>query len=314
MSDVLPPGDTPAICYSGYRKGQSPRKGIYPSYDEIHQDLLLLAPRWRLLRLYDPTPHAETVLKVIRDEGLDMKVMLGLELAAELNNPKCPWGADFTEEQLVANRKNNDEEVERAIDMANRYSDLVFAVSAGNEATVEWTDHLVPVERVRAFVRRLRKSVNQPLTFCENYVPWVHDLRELAEELDFLSVHSYPIWEQQTVDHALVYTQANHGSVQSAFPHKPVIITEAGWTTGSNGRGIEPWNANEDLQALYVRELTDWATEAGILTFVFEAFDEPWKGSEDPMEPEKHWGLYFEDRTPKKVVDVLSPAPAAAVE
>jgi hypothetical protein len=35
------------------------------------------------------------------------------------------------------------------------------------------------------------------------------------------------------------------------------------------------------------------------LTFVFEAFDEPWKGSPDPHEPEKHWGLFYENRNPK---------------
>ena len=39
-----------------------------------------------------------------------------------------------------------------------------------------------------------------------------------------------------------------------------------------------------------------------MLTFVFEAFDEPWKGSEDPLEPEKHWGLFNVDRTPKLVM------------
>ena len=36
-----------------------------------------------------------------------------------------------------------------------------------------------------------------------------------------------------------------------------------------------------------------------ILTFVFEAFDESWKGSPDPHEPEKHWGLFYENRNPK---------------
>ena len=32
---------------------------------------------------------------------------------------------------------------------------------------------------------------------------------------------------------------------------------------------------------------------------MFEAFDELWKGSPDPMEPEKHWGLFTVDRRPK---------------
>jgi hypothetical protein len=40
----------------------------------------------------------------------------------------------------------------------------------------------------------------------------------------------------------------------------------------------------------------------GILTFVFEAFDEPWKGSSDPLELERHWGLFTVDREPKQVM------------
>ena len=36
-----------------------------------------------------------------------------------------------------------------------------------------------------------------------------------------------------------------------------------------------------------------------------EAFDEPWKGSEKEDEPEKHWGIFNEDRSPKEAVKVL---------
>ena len=75
------------ICYSGYREGQDPRQGIYPSYAEIREDLLILAKSWSVIRLYDPSQHAETTLKVIRDEGLELKVMLGADLAAEVSNP-----------------------------------------------------------------------------------------------------------------------------------------------------------------------------------------------------------------------------------
>ncbi|MEL7378297.1 MAG: glycosyl hydrolase, partial [Bacteroidota bacterium] len=48
-----------AICYSGYREGQSPDTGVYPSYDEIKEDLDILEGRWKYLRLYDCSRHAE---------------------------------------------------------------------------------------------------------------------------------------------------------------------------------------------------------------------------------------------------------------
>lgn len=300
---ALPAGN--AICYSGYREGQGPHEGIYPSYEQVREDLVILAKNWRLLRLYDSSPHAETVLAVIRDEGLPFRVMLGVDLAAEMSNPQCPWGAQFSDTTLAANRARNQAEVQKAIALSNRFADIVFSVSAGNEASVEWTDHMVPVDSLISHVRTLKRSISQPVTFCENYVPWTYKLEPLAEELDFISVHTYPAWEYRTMDDALEFTKQNYRSVVDHYPGTPVVITEAGWTTASNGRGIESWNASEELQAQYYEELIDWTTRENVLTFVFEAFDEPWKGSPDPMEPEKHWGLFKVERTPKLVMRSL---------
>ena len=294
-----------AICYSGYREGQDPRQSIFPSYQEVREDLLLLADNWSLLRLYDPGQHAETTLQVIRDEGLAMRVMLGAGLAAEVSNPNCPWGADYSDETLAANSQRNSDEMDRLVALANRYADIVFSVSIGNEASVSWTDHMVPVESLVAYARRLKGAVSQPVTFCENYVPWTYKLGPLAAEVDFISIHTYPVWEYRTIDDALEYSKQNYYSVVDHYPDKPIVITEAGWTTASNGRGIDPWNASEELQARYCQELMAWTKEEEILAFIFEAFDEPWKGSPDPQEPEKHWGLFYVDRTPKPVVQHL---------
>jgi exo-beta-1,3-glucanase (GH17 family) len=81
-----------AICYSGYREGQDPRQSIFPSYDEIREDLLILEKHWTYLRLYDPSQHAETTLQVIQNEGLNFKLMLGVDLAAEVSNPRMSLG------------------------------------------------------------------------------------------------------------------------------------------------------------------------------------------------------------------------------
>jgi len=293
-----------AICYSGYREDQCP--GIkYPSYEEIKEDLLILAKNWKYLRLYDCTPHAETVLQVIANEAMHFQVMLGVDLAAEMSNPHCPWGADFSEETLAANRQANANEVARSIALAQRYPASVFSVSVGNEASVAWTDHMVPVNQLVAYTLEIKGDIEQPVTFCDNYVPWTYRLEPLAAELDFISVHTYPAWEYRSIEDALEYTKQNYRTVADHYPGKPVVITEAGWTTASNGRGIEPHNASEELQARYYDELLEWTTNEKILTFVFEAFDEPWKGSPDPLEPEKHWGLFNVDRTPKLVMHEL---------
>ena len=42
-----------AICYSGYREGQSPIDQTYPSYQEVVEDLKILDEQWQFLRIYD---------------------------------------------------------------------------------------------------------------------------------------------------------------------------------------------------------------------------------------------------------------------
>lgn len=288
-----------AICYSGFRDGQSPDTGIFPSKDEIASDLRLLLADWDALRLYACDLHAERVLAVIDEHDFPFKVMLGAYIGAEVSNPDCPWGGEYEDDVLLANKRRNQQEIERAIALANRYAHIVDVVSAGNEATVEWTDHLITPEAVTAYVAHLQQHITQPVTFCENYVPWLDKLSELAAQVDVIAIHTYPVWEYKTIDEALAYTQANYAAVCDKHPGKQVIITEAGWATASNGRGIPPENVGEFYQKQYLDQLHQWAAESQILIYVFEAFDENWKGSNHPLEPEKHWGLYRANRQPK---------------
>ncbi|MFN4285626.1 MAG: glycosyl hydrolase family 17 protein [Lacibacter sp.] len=296
----LPEGK--AICYSGFRNGQQPG-GQYPSYEELKEDLLLLHGHWQYLRLYDCDPHARTVLEVVRREGLQFRILLGAFLDAEMNNFGCPWGGGvYDEATLEANRQRNNERVVTLIELARAHPDIVCSLAVGNEACVDWTDHYVPVSRVIELVQQVKAGAPQPVTFCENYVPWLNKLQPLAEVLDFISIHTYPVWEYKHIHEALDYTRANYEMVARLYPHKPVIITEAGWATNSNGRGIDPWHVNEQNQQVYYEDLMQWTGREKILTYFFEAFDEAWKGSPDPNEPEKHWGLFRTDRTPKKAV------------
>jgi exo-beta-1,3-glucanase (GH17 family) len=296
----LLPGN--AVCYSGFREGQQPG-GIVPTYEEIKEDLEILQKQWKYLRLYDCDEHAETVLKVIEQEKFPFQVMLGAYIVAEMNNFGCPWGgSDYTEQQLQKNRAINQNQIKKLIDLANKYPKIVNTLSAGNEACVDWTDHYVPVSSVIEYVKQIKKGAKQPVTFCENYVPWLSKLKPLVAVVDFISIHTYPVWEYKHIHEALDYTKENYYAVANLYPNKPVVITEAGWATNSNGRGIEPHNVSEENQEIYFHDLVNWTNKEGILTFVFEAFDESWKGSNEPLEPEKHWGLYKIDRTPKLVM------------
>lgn len=291
-----------AICYSGFREGQSPDSGIFPSYEEIREDLLLLAPRWKYIRLYDCDQHAKTCLEVILKENIDIKVMLGIYINAEVSNHNCPWGGVYSKETLAKNKADNDAKIQIGIDLANKYPSIVSWISVGNEATVEWTDHMVPVERVVDFVEKVKSHCNQAVTYCENYITWLRKLASVAEVVDFISIHTYPVWEYKTIEEAMAFTMENFYDVAERYKDKTIVISEAGWATESNGHGIRKEHVNEEFQQIYFNELTSWSKDSGTITFVFEAFDESWKGSGDEQEPEKHWGVFNLDRSPKLVI------------
>ena len=177
-----------AICYSGYRDGQSPDNGEFPTYDQVKQDLMILKNDWKSLRLYGSDEHSKTILHVIENEQLPFDVMLGAYVTAEVSNENCPWGGFYSEEQLHSNKQHNQQQIDELIQLANRYPTIISSVSIGNEAAVGWTDHLVPTESLINYAKQTKSQVSQPVTFCENYVPWLETLRPLADELDVISV------------------------------------------------------------------------------------------------------------------------------
>lgn len=298
-------GESWAICYSGFRSGQHPDRGEgakNPSDVEMLEDLKILSKDgFRLIRLYDSRENSAAVLKLIKGHKLPIKVLLGAWLSAEVNNPKCPWKPKpFTPEELASKKVGNRKEITRLIKLANQYPEIVTAVAIGNEALVEWNDHMVPVESVIDYVKKVKSEVKQPVTVADNYDWWAHFGQSLAKEVDFVSVHIYPVWEGKTIEEGMPFGIANMEAVRKALPDARLVITEAGWATVASEFGER---ASEEAQSRYYRDMQKWAEKHKVTTFFFEAFDEDWKG--DPNNPagaEKHWGIYGIDRKPKKVM------------
>ncbi|MGO9479537.1 MAG: glycosyl hydrolase family 17 protein [Limisphaerales bacterium] len=294
------------VCYSGFRHGQHPDRGdgaVNPSDKEILEDLQTLSRQgnFGLIRLYDAQADSEAVLRLIKTNQLNLKVMLGAWLAAEVSNPNCPWHKEpYPSEVLEANKLKNAREIDSAIRLANQYSNIVVAVAVGNEALVDWNDHLVPVDSVISYVRKVKRSIPQPVTVADNYNWWAHNGAGLARELDFVSVHTYPAWEGKDIDEAMPFSIANLQAVRNALPQSRIVITEAGWATVASEFGPR---AGEAKQKRYYHDLFAWADQMNITTFFFEAFDEDWKGDlNNPLGAEKHWGLFTVDREPKQVM------------
>lgn len=293
-----------AICYSGYREGQSPKDCTYPTYDQIVEDLKILEGlNIKYIRMYDAISYAEMTCQVIKDLGLDMKMMLGPGLQSEVNNPGCPWmQTDFSEEELQERAKWNDSRVDKLIEIANKYPDVINIVSIGNEHTPDWGANNIPVERLVSFAKRLREGTGKPVTFNEGAFEWPR-IPQIAEQMDVICVHSYPLWHGVSVDEALAENKEWYAKIKETYPDKPVMFSEVGWATKSvPGSQMGENQTNEENQKKYYEELWEWIDEEEIISYVFEAFDEPWKGGKNPIEAEKNWGLYKVDRTPKLVL------------
>jgi len=295
-----------AICYSGFREGQHPDRGdgaFNPSYDEILEDLKILSEdlNFKLMRIYDSGENSEMTLKVIKENNINIKVMLGIWLQAEVSNHDlCQWLSPIPDDILLKNKKLNLNEIEKGINLANKYKDIVVAVNVGNEALGSWTDHKVNTDTIISYVKKIKKAIPQAVTVADNYKWWADNGNELAKVVDFVSIHIYPLWEGKNINEALAYSIENILEVKNAIPKAKIVITEAGWATAAYEF---PKRANQDNQLRYYNELMSWTKKMDITTFWFEAFDESWKGDPDKlMGAEKHWGLYTVDRKPKKVI------------
>ncbi|MGK0348801.1 MAG: exo-beta-1,3-glucanase (GH17 family) [Myxococcota bacterium] len=280
-------GEAPVIAgisYGPYREGQRPG-GPDPTVEQIREDLQILESHWGMLRIYSSRGPAEDILRTLRNDAIDIDVMLGVWISPE-------------------DDAANAIEVGEAIRLANAYPEQVAAVSVGNESQVEWSAHRSPIDGLIGHIRSVRSGIQQPVTTADDYNFWnkPHSHR-VADEIDFLLLHAYAMWNQQTLEDAVSWTDTTVSAIRKEHPGLPLVIGETGWATALNEEGSEiqyiKAPAGEAEQQAFYTAFTEWAAEAQVPYFYFEAFDEPWKGSPDPREVEKHWGLYNVDRLPK---------------
>jgi exo-beta-1,3-glucanase (GH17 family) len=275
-----------AICYSGYRAGQSPKLNRFPTQEQILQDMKILERNWKLIRLYGSDQHSQDVLEVIRREKIGLKVMLGIWLDGN-----------------AGKEGENAAQMAAGIRLANAYPDIVQAVSVGNEILVSWSDHKLTEVRAMDYVQQVKKAVSCPVTVADDFLYWQQPEAKLAGVVDFIVMHTYPLWGHEDIDTAMPSTIRHYESVRKAHPGKFIVMGEAGWATYTNSEHNAPRAGDEHKQKRYHEELTAWAKANDVTVFWFEAFDEPWKGSGT----ECHWGLFSEGRKAKLAMQALYP-------
>lgn len=286
------------ISYGSYRDGESPHIGSVSSEQDILEDMQILVDSehlpFNLIRMYAADPASEQVLKTIRKHKLPVKVMQG----AWLN------GQDSFEQ--------NDMQINELIRMANEYSDIIVALNLGNEIFVDWSAHKFEIDQTPMYVewvQRVKEATNVPVTLADDYNFWNKPWSQpIAEHLDFIVLHAYAMWNSQSLENAVAWTEQVYKDISALHPTKQIALGESGWATSSiSDNGDERLiiaEASENAQSIFFKEYYDWLDKNQIVSFYFEAFDEKWKGGEEKPDgiAEKNWGIYRSDRTPKQVV------------
>ncbi len=308
-----------AVNYSPYRPSRSEAdigsEVITPA--NVLQDLQLIrATGIGTIRLFSSRAFAETVLKVIRDNQLDLKVMLGA-----YPNPVTSAAAEA----------DNQLELDKCIALARTYPDIVAAVSVGNETMVQWSTHKIDPVVMAGYIATVRKAINQPVTTDDNWLFWASVPKVITDVVDFAAVHTYPLldtfydpllWDwrlkatpadqraQAMVAASITeakrqFGQARAGLDKLGLSGMPMIIGETGWSAVDTAGGPNlAYRAHPVNQKLYFDALQAWAAEGRRgngpqAVFFFQAFDEPWKQGDDG------WGLFNTNRQARYTVQGL---------
>tara|TARA_R110002072_G_scaffold151503_7_gene300967 strand:+ start:16383 stop:17615 length:1233 start_codon:yes stop_codon:yes gene_type:complete len=195
-----------AISFGGYRDANH---DIEPTVEQLKEDMKILAAMGvHLLRTYKVhKPHASNVLEAIHqikqeDPEFEMYVVLGAWINCKdafTDNP------NHNEEDEEANKW----EINRTVELANQYPDIVKAIAVGNEAMVKWAESyfvqpgviLKWVNYLQDLKKNGKLTSDLWITSSDNFASWgggdseyhVPDLDKLIHAVDFLMVHTYPM-------------------------------------------------------------------------------------------------------------------------
>jgi exo-beta-1,3-glucanase (GH17 family) len=303
-----------AVAYSPYRTAAN-EAGLGAEVitkANIKQDLdLVLAAGFRLIRLFDSSDKvARQTLEVIRDNNLNIKVQLGaFVLGGQDNASKA--------------------EMARCVALANEFRSIVLAVSVGNETMVSWAFNKIAPEVMAGYLKTVRDQITQPVTTDDNYAFWASAPSIITDTIDYAALHTYAEldtffdptrwdWKFKNVpaaqravammDGAIAETRRQYAEARAhldakGLAHIPMIVGETGWNAVDLGR--LKFRAHPVNQKMYLDRLATWAAEgrAGAgpkAVFYFEAFDEPWKQSDDK------WGLFNKDRQARYAIQAIN--------
>jgi exo-beta-1,3-glucanase (GH17 family) len=270
VTDIAPyHGEIGGFAFSPFHKGESPETNDYPTTAQIKSDLKLAAQHTHNIRTY--TVEGDLGQIPALAEGMNLNVTLGA------------W--------LDRHPDANAAELAKVVQVANANPD-VKQIMVGNE-TILRDDMTVPA--LMADIKLVKSETHVPVSTAEPWHVWLHH-PELANSVDFITVHLLPYWEGVPENIAVQDAMTRLTAVHDKFPNKRIVIGEIGWP--SDGIDIGAARASTVNQARFMRDFFNLAQKDHIDYFVMEAFDQPWKTSFEGRAA-GYWGMFTMDRHAK---------------
>jgi exo-beta-1,3-glucanase (GH17 family) len=245
------------LCYGPFRDGQNPDVGLFPTSEQIEGDLEVLRNITGCIRIYGTSNTLSTIPGIAKLYGL--RVSQGL----------------FLSEDAEA----NEVEVSNAASLAKQ--GLVESIIVGNEVLLAGV--LSEAELID-YIRLTRQSMPDgiPVTTAEPWSVWL-DHPNLTEEVDYITIHVHPFWENQPIDKAATYVVECYDRVKEKYPDKRIAVGETGWPSAGDPTWTGVSNKtvpSEVNQKGFLEEFVQLAANNSIEYFFFDAFDEEWKWNE----------------------------------
>ena len=268
------PGRIQCVSYAPFRGNDSPLdEATRVSAGDIEEDLTKLARLTDCVRTYSTENGLDQVPAIAKRLGL--KVIQGL------------W--------LGSDRKKNRVRIDATVALAKQYRDTITAIVVGNEVLLRGE---LAAPDIAEVLHEVKAAAGVPVTYADVWEYWLRN-RELAEAVDFITIHILPYWEDFPIsaDQAGAHVDSIRSRVAASFPGKDILIGEVGWPSAGRMReGALPSPAN---QARVLEEVMARARANHYRVNLIEAFDQPWKRKLEGTVG-GYWGLLTSDgREPK---------------
>jgi len=277
--------------HSPFRQDQSPETGVFPTEQQIREDLDIIKNSARAIRSYGNDNVLFKIPEICNEKSIDCYV------GSWIYN-------DDSNENNHADEIWNQGVVDRLIEVSNENYPTSKALIVGNEFLL-WR-HFSAENILIPLINQTKSQTNLPVTTAETYNIWLEH-PNVANAADFIGAHIHPYWEGVHIDNAVQHVLDKYNLLKQAYPNKEIMIFEVGWPSFGNTFGqAVPSQQNQEK---FIKDFIYSAKLNNIKYFLFEAFDEPWKGKYN--EVEKHWGLYDKDRVLKpELADFINSSPA----